>query len=72
MLVQYLEGDHKQGILIQQPIKHTWKDILSSLFYRWETEVLRDTTATVIKQDPDAGKDWGQEEKGGTEDEMVR
>ena len=25
----------------------------------------------VIWQDPDAGKDWGQEEKGMTEDEMV-
>ena len=22
-------------------------------------------------KDPDAGKDWGQEEKGATEDEMV-
>ena len=26
----------------------------------------------LIWQDPDAGKDWGQEEKGMTEDEMVR
>ena len=25
----------------------------------------------VIRKDPDAGKDWGQEEKGMTEDEMV-
>ena len=25
-----------------------------------------------LEQDPDAGKDWGQEEKGATEDEMVR
>ena len=24
------------------------------------------------EKDPDAGKDWGQEEKGATEDEMVR
>ena len=24
-----------------------------------------------IRKDPDAGKDWGQEEKGTTEDEMV-
>ena len=24
-----------------------------------------------IGKDPDAGKDWGQEEKGTTEDEMV-
>ena len=27
--------------------------------------------ATVIGKGPDAGKDWGQEEKGATEDEMV-
>ena len=26
----------------------------------------------LIGEDPDAGKDWGQEEKGMTEDEMVR
>ena len=25
----------------------------------------------LIEKDPDAGKDWGQEEKGTTEDEMV-
>ena len=25
----------------------------------------------LIWKDPDAGKDWGQEEKGTTEDEMV-
>ena len=25
----------------------------------------------LIEDDPDAGKDWGQEEKGTTEDEMV-
>ena len=26
----------------------------------------------LIGKDPDAGKDWGQEEKGVVEDEMVR
>ena len=25
-----------------------------------------------LEKDPDAGKDWGQEEKGTAEDEMVR
>ena len=25
----------------------------------------------LIEKDPDAGKDWGQEEKGATNDEMV-
>ena len=28
-------------------------------------------TLDGIGKDPDAGKDWGQEEKGATEDEMV-
>ena len=32
---------------------------------------LPDAKSWVIWKDPDAGKDWGQEEKGMTEDEMV-
>ena len=32
---------------------------------------LPDVKSQLIKKDPDAGKDWGQEEKGVTEDEMV-
>ena len=30
-----------------------------------------DVKSQLIWKDPDAGKDWGQEEKGMTEDEMV-
>ena len=30
-----------------------------------------DTKSWLIRKDPDVGKDWGQEEKGVTEDEMV-
>ena len=30
-----------------------------------------DAKSRLIAKDPDAGKDWGQEEKGMTEDEMV-
>ena len=33
---------------------------------------LSDMKSQLIGQDPDAGKDWGQEEKEVTEDEMVR
>ena len=38
-----------------------------------ETLILRppDTKTWLIGKDPDAGKDWRQEEKGTTEDEMV-
>ena len=32
---------------------------------------LPDVKNWLIRKDPDAGKDWGQEEKGMTEDEMV-
>ena len=31
-----------------------------------------DAKSRVIGKDPDAGKDWGQEVKGATEDETVR
>ena len=30
-----------------------------------------DAKSQLIGKDPDAGKDWGQKEKGATEDEMV-
>ena len=30
-----------------------------------------DAKSRLIEKDPDTGKDWGQEEKGATEDEMV-
>ena len=38
-----------------------------------ETPILwtADAKSWLIGKDPDAGKDWGQEEKGTTEDEMV-
>ena len=38
-----------------------------------ETPILRppDAKSGLIGKDPNAGKDWGQEEKGTTEDEMV-
>ena len=31
-----------------------------------------DAKSQLTGKDPDAGKDWRQEEKGATEDEMVR
>ena len=38
-----------------------------------ETPILwpPDAKKWLIGKDPDAGKDWGQEEKGTTEDEMI-
>ena len=36
-----------------------------------EAEVPPDVKSRLTGKDPDAGKDWGQEEKGMTENEMV-
>ena len=38
-----------------------------------ETPILwpPDVKSQLIRKDPDAGRDWGQEEKGMTEDKMV-
>ena len=38
-----------------------------------ETPILwpRDVKSWLIRKDPDAGKDWGQKEKGTPEDEML-
>ena len=43
-------------------------------YFEAETPILwpPDVESWLIWKDPDAGKDWGQEEKGTTEDEMVR
>ena len=54
------------------------KGDLSSVFFgrndvEAETPILwpPDVKSWLIGKDPDSGKDWGQEEKGKTEDEMV-
>ena len=39
----------------------------------WETQKVPEDNvkSRLIRKDPDAGKDWRQEKKGTTEDEMV-
>jgi len=37
----------------------------------WRTDPEADMKSQLIRKDPDAGKDWGQKEKGTTEDEMA-
>ena len=45
-----------------------WKD----WYWSWNSNTLaRDVKNWLIRKDPDAGKDWGQEEQGMTENEMV-
>ena len=49
------------------------RSILSRTVWKlWaRVEGLPDAKSWLIGKDPDAGKDWGQEEKGAAEDEMV-
>ena len=57
-----------ESILKRSVLVVHWKDYVEA-----ETPVLwpPDAKSWLICKDPDAGKDWGQEEKGTTEDEMV-
>ena len=51
----------------------TWKVVVIYTSMRIETSILLppDVKSQLIGKDPAAGKDWRQEEKGMTEDEMV-
>ena len=47
--------------------------LLEGLIWSWSSDtlaILSDFKNWLIRKDPDAGKDWRQEEKGTTEDEM--
>ena len=57
-----------QSILKEISPEYHWKDWCWS----WNSNIWPpDVKNWLIWKDPDAGKDWGQEEKGVTEDEMV-
>ena len=47
-------------------VRHNWSDLAAAAIL-WPP----DATSWLIRKDPDAGKDWSQEEKGTTEDKMV-
>ena len=51
----------------------SWVFIIGRTDVKAETPIVwpADAKSWLIWKDPDAGKDWGQEEKGMTEDEMV-
>ena len=60
--------------------KYNNVDKLQELYAKWNNSekskyfmisLICDAKSWLIGKDPDAGKDWGQEEKGKTEDEMV-
>ena len=57
-----------QSILKKSTLNTRWKDWCWS----WSSNTLATCVKSrLIGKDPDAGKDWGQEEKGTTEDEMI-
>ena len=58
-----------QSILRKSVLNIHWKD----WFWSWNSNTLApDVKNWFTGKDPDGGKDWRQEEKGTTEDEMVR
>ena len=61
-----LQGDPASPSWRKSVLNIHWKDWCWS-FNTWPP----DAKSWFIRKDPDAGKDWRQEEKGTTEDEMV-
>ena len=74
MLEKILESrlDCKEIQPIHPKADQSWV-FIGGTDFEAETPVLwpPDMKSWLIWKDPDAGKDWGQEEKGTTEDEMV-
>ena len=74
MLEKTLESplDCKEIQLVHPKGNQSWV-LIGRTDFEAETPILRPPHAKswLIWKDPDAGKDWGQEEKGMTEDEMV-
>ena len=74
VLVKTLEGplDCKEIQPVHPKGDQSWvfiggSDVEAKIPILWPS----DAKSWLIGKDPDAGKDWGQEEKGTTEDEMV-
>ena len=64
-----LQGDPTSPFWRRSVMGVHWKDWCWS----WNSNTLATWCEELThRKDPDAGKDWGQEEKGTTEDEMVR
>ena len=61
-----------------QPVSPKWQSTLNihlkDCCWSWSSNTLATwwQRADSVEKDPDAGKDWGQEEKGVAEDEVVR
>ena len=61
-----LQGDQTSQFQRKSTLNIHWKD------WSWSSNILSTWSKSwLIVKDPDAGKDWEQEEKWATEDEMV-
>ena len=58
-----------QSILKEISPEYSLEELMLTLKLQYFGHLMRRTG--LIGKDPDAGKDWGQEEKGMTEEEMV-
>ena len=58
--------------MVGTPTHKSWV-FFGRTYFEAETQILwpPDGKSRLIRKDPDAGRDWGQEEQGMTEDEMV-
>ena len=80
MLLNCGAGEDSLESLGQQGDQTSLLQRKSTLNIYWSTEAeaevpilwLSDVKSRLTGKDPDAGKDWGQEEEGVTEDEMIR
>ena len=70
-LVGYGPWDHKSQIRQQLTEGKNIGRHYLALGWSWNSNTLATWCEELIVKDPDAGKDWGQEEKGRPEDEMV-
>ena len=68
----HLKGD-QSWVFIGRTEAETSFEVSNETFIEAETPILwpPDVKSWLVWKDPDAGQDWGQEEKGTTEDEMV-
>ena len=73
MLSNYGAVDCKQIKPVSPKGNQSWR-FIGRTDAEAETPKLRppDAHSQFIGKDPDAGKDWGREEEGAAEDEMVR
>ena len=61
--------ESKQSILKEISPEYSLEGLMLKLKLQYFSHLM--AKSWLIWKDPDAGKDWGQEEKGTTEDEMA-